>query len=322
MKVPEELIEQAVLLGKSTQYVQGAGGNLSIKSGNTIWIKASGTRLRDAAKCNIFIPMNLMETKKAVLETENLQACCIDIESNNLQNLRPSIETAIHSLLPQRHVAHVHALGSIATAISGDAENLVANLSINALKVFIPYAKPGIPLANLILDSISEFNIDSQANILILLGNHGLIVATKDSKTATDLIVEIESKLNLDVHIPLIMGLSEDGWTEVFPAKTVSPAKAELLLGGPLTPDEIVFLGERPFVKWENRRSDSKVAVKFDGSIWAVSDLSQDALEILESFVNIAHLYNYENEVSYLSSENVEELLNWDAEKWRKRQER
>ena len=41
-------------IGKNPLMVQGAGGNASYKSESNIWIKASGTKLKDAKKRNFY----------------------------------------------------------------------------------------------------------------------------------------------------------------------------------------------------------------------------------------------------------------------------
>ncbi len=45
-------------LGQDPLQVQGPGGNTSIKSGDIMWIKASGTDLADAEHEDIFVAVN------------------------------------------------------------------------------------------------------------------------------------------------------------------------------------------------------------------------------------------------------------------------
>ena len=46
-------------IGADKSIIQGAGGNVSIKIDDIIWVKASGTWLADANRKNIFVPLNL-----------------------------------------------------------------------------------------------------------------------------------------------------------------------------------------------------------------------------------------------------------------------
>ena len=45
--------------GIRKELIQGAGGNTSYKIGNTLWIKASGTKLENAKKESIFIGIQI-----------------------------------------------------------------------------------------------------------------------------------------------------------------------------------------------------------------------------------------------------------------------
>ena len=60
----EQTIEEQVKafcawIGKDPLLVQGAGGNVSWKDGDTLWVKASGTWLADATEKDIFVPVDL-----------------------------------------------------------------------------------------------------------------------------------------------------------------------------------------------------------------------------------------------------------------------
>ena len=46
-------------IGADPLLVQGAGGNVSWKEGDDLWVKASGTWLADAVSQDIFIPVSL-----------------------------------------------------------------------------------------------------------------------------------------------------------------------------------------------------------------------------------------------------------------------
>ncbi len=57
-------------LGRDPLLVQGAGGNVSWKEYGTLWIKASGTWLADAAREDVFVPMELDELKAVLAQTD------------------------------------------------------------------------------------------------------------------------------------------------------------------------------------------------------------------------------------------------------------
>ena len=54
----KDLKELSVFLGNNLDWIQGAGGNTSVKDNGILWVKASGYWLSDAQKNNIFTPLN------------------------------------------------------------------------------------------------------------------------------------------------------------------------------------------------------------------------------------------------------------------------
>ena len=152
---------------------------------------------------------------------------------------------------------------------------------------------------------------------MIFLENHGLIAASNNIETTNEIIVNVERQLRPKKFIMIQRGKQAGNWVEVFPPGTLNSRNTKVLVNGALTPDQIVFLGPVPFVFWNEINEDSKVAIKSDGSVWAINNLGQDALEIIESFINIVEATDKNSDINYLSKAAVFELLNWDAEKWR-----
>ncbi len=56
-QVLKELRRMSARVGKNILLVQGAGGNSSVKHGDVLWVKASGTWLADAEDKDIFVPV-------------------------------------------------------------------------------------------------------------------------------------------------------------------------------------------------------------------------------------------------------------------------
>src|SRR3954464_12991143 len=94
------------VIGADPLLVQGAGGNVSWKDGDTLWIKASGTWLADATRKDIFVPVDLAHLRAAI------DAGAMDVQPRTVGEsaLRPSIETLLHALMPQPVVVHLHAV--------------------------------------------------------------------------------------------------------------------------------------------------------------------------------------------------------------------
>jgi len=137
------LRQLSVRAGSNPLLVQASNGNTSIKLEGILWIKGSGKWLARANQEEILIPIELAEAKETVEQGGEIAPRQI---STNVR-MRPSIETAMHAVLPHRVVIHVHSINTIAWAIRSDGiEELTARLR-GLQWQWIPYAASGIPLA-------------------------------------------------------------------------------------------------------------------------------------------------------------------------------
>lgn len=313
--VLRKLSNAADSLGKGINYVQGAGGNLSYKDENVLVIKASGTRFSDAANTNIFLELPVGATQKKVLETEDLSSIVKSSPSS-----RPSIETAIHALLPHTYVLHLHSVASLSRAILINLSTYADELKDLAAVAVVPYAKPGIPLAHAILEVLPTQNMSPENPLIVLLGNHGIIIAGPAIELILNIVRQIDERWNPQQKANVPVEINENGWKQIAAPDSVSSAQAILLSSGVLTPDQAVFLGESPFSLGMDKGSE--VSIEPDGSVWARAELSKDSIEIAQSFISIVQNLPPEAKPIYLSAKSVHELLNWDAEIWRKAQER
>jgi rhamnose utilization protein RhaD (predicted bifunctional aldolase and dehydrogenase) len=146
-----ELKEVSTLIGQYRDLVQGPGGNTSLKLGNHMYVKASGTKLVEANSKDIF----------AVIE--------VDTGIVVSQTLRPSIEKDLHLALPFNAVIHVHSVGSLTWALR-ELDNSSAEFFDSIKIAVLPYFRPGRELAEAIknITDIEEYRG-------LLLQNHGLI---------------------------------------------------------------------------------------------------------------------------------------------------
>ena len=110
-------------IGSNRMLIQGAGGNSSVKLNGTIYIKASGHWLSDAEKKNIFVPLNLKSIIENIDDPDSVFESIINDGLEN--NLKPSIETTLHALMPHKYVLHVHSINTLSYAILLDGENRI-----------------------------------------------------------------------------------------------------------------------------------------------------------------------------------------------------
>ena len=66
MEIPRSFIEITAKVGNNINLVQGPGGNISFKKEGYMYIKASGTRMSDAKKKNIFVKTDYKKIMSAL----------------------------------------------------------------------------------------------------------------------------------------------------------------------------------------------------------------------------------------------------------------
>lgn len=216
-------------------YVQGAGGNVSVKSDGTLRVKASGRRLRDSAREQGCSEVPLAEAEGALAGDPGSDAALF------AHRPRPSMETYFHAL-PGTIVAHTHPVGVSLLACSTSP----APVSFERAPVVeVPYVRPGRGLAVAMRDRLA----DAPAQ-LFLLRNHGLVVLAPDAATAIALTVGFDAACLARapagasfaaeaarwLALPAV-ALSSERFARQLPERTVSPAHAPRYL----LPDAVVY---------------------------------------------------------------------------------
>ena len=306
-----ELNRHAAAIGGDLRLVQGAGGNLSGKDGDLVWVKASGTKLAEAHERPIFVGVDGPRARTDVLRVEDLRHVVVELADERAS--RPSIETALHVLLPHRFVFHVHSVGAVAAAAQQQPAAVLDRLREVAPVGWVPYAKPGIALARAVLAAQEQAGPTDET--IFLLGNHGLLTAAPTADRARALVDGAEAALRReDGPVP------DDDETTLAPAGTLDADATRLLTGGVLTPDSAVFLGSRPFGTAPGQ--GSPLVVTPEGGVVADGPLSGDAREIGRGLVAMARHADPSAPVRYLDDDEVADLVDWEAEKWRRGMER
>ena len=180
-------------LGKNLNLIQGAGGNTSVKIDGVLWVKASGYWLSDANQKNIFVPVNHKGIIERLENRDNDPVTAEVIKTDGMEGLRPSIETTLHAVMPQKYVAHTHSVNTIVNTIAqsyiSELEEKLGGLDWG----IVQYAKPGLPLAEEVR-KVANTGAD-----VIVLANHGIVIASNDVDKLKKKINEVEKRL----HRPL-----------------------------------------------------------------------------------------------------------------------
>ncbi|MBN1436354.1 MAG: SDR family oxidoreductase [Sedimentisphaerales bacterium] len=206
-KVLADLIKISHATGKDTDLVQGGGGNTSIKSadGKTMYIKASGTALKDMSDTKGYRVLDiervlsvLDDTQLKKLDTDareaevvnRLMLSCIDKPETNA---RPSVETPLHAVLDTA-VIHLHPVAVGAYVNTRDGEALVGKLfaSDKLPPLWVPYVDPGYTLARKVAELVRRYEDTHGAKPnIIFLQKHGLIVSAATAEKAMRIVKRV-----------------------------------------------------------------------------------------------------------------------------------
>jgi rhamnose utilization protein RhaD (predicted bifunctional aldolase and dehydrogenase) len=313
----EQLRSLSARIGSDPLLVQAAGGNTSIKNDDVMWIKASGTWLKDALTKDIFVPLNGPELSKALAAADPRCESCLDFVRGDLNanKLRPSIETSVHGLMPQRVVVHVHCVSTIAWAIQRDAEQKLAPRLKDFKWSWIPYARPGFELSR----AIGQ-NMKPGSNVLVL-GNHGLAVAADSIKACEELLTAVTSAVNLsprDVTAARTNNLEAQNYRlpddPTCHAAACDPLASTVGVTKVFYPDHVVFLGtEVPIDPTSNA-----VALALPGKGVLIRKDAKPSVEpMVRCIADVFRRVPLDAELAALDTSQIGALLNWDAEKYR-----
>ena len=322
------LVELSARVGSNPLLVQAATGNTSVKLDGVLWIKASGKWLAHASKEDIFLPLNLAETRRLVEQGIDPSGQTALVDGRVLGS---SVETAMHAVLPHRVVIHVHSINTITWSILSDGLAGFAQRLAGLRWAWVPYSPSGLALAS----AVKKASDNTHGGDIFVLANHGIVICGENTIAAEALLEEVEQRIRLaprptpQPRWDILNRLAESGnwWV---PQRTVSHAPAldatarRVISGGVLYPCQAIFLTEHarllpetatpkmlgaashePFVLVENvgvlmgGRSNPTEAATFSG-------LAEVLIRIPE-----------ENAVQYLTDDEVRDLLSADCYRYR-----
>lgn len=317
----EKLRRLSARVGADPLLVQAAGGNTSLKDDGVMWIKASGTWLKDADTRDLFVPLDHAAIMAALAANDPACESCTAFVRTDLNStgLRPSIETTVHALMPQRVVVHVHCVNTIAWAIRADGEQRLAEKLAGFNWAFIPYARPGLMLAGAISARLRP-GVD-----VLVLGNHGLVVAADSVAEAEALLGRVVEAVNRPIRAaaPANMAALEKlcAGTAYHPAsmpETHALATDALALergkAAVFYPDHVVFLGVGVATRFEG----DPPLVALPGIGVLIRNDAKPAIEPMgRCLADVMRRVEENDPLIALTDEDVDRLLNWDAEKYR-----
>jgi rhamnose utilization protein RhaD (predicted bifunctional aldolase and dehydrogenase) len=329
----EPLLHLSARIGRDPLLVHASSGNTSLKVDGTLWVKASGKWLAYADQQEILVPVALTESLECLKQGRPLRE---HNESQWQTPLRPSIETFMHAVLPQRVVIHVHSVNTIAWAVRADAPlQLEERLSGLGWR-WIPYVASGMPLAREV-QMASSMSPDTDVYIL---GNHGLVVCGEDCSSAESLLLEVQERLNRSPRAfqkpeyeLLEHAQNRPGWRlpdlEALHALGTDGISLGILKGGVLFPCQAIFLGRTlPFLPCCTPLPEASGRIRgldesppfliIEGSGVLISeDITAAERAVLNGLMEIVRRIEGSAPIRYLTDQEVTGVLSTDGRHYR-----
>jgi len=203
--------------------------------------------------------------------------------------------------------------------------------------VFVPYARPGLPLAQAMRAAAR-----GRSPAVMVIANHGLVVGADDPAGAMVLIEDVDARLRAGAPPPPVAEVDTlravtagtDWSLPLFPethALAFAPAR-EAVCAGVLYPDHVVFLGPGPVPVVQLTDAPAftaaaappypVMAVVRDAGVIMRADATRGAHEMARALALVAGHVALGAELVYLDATQERELLSWDAETYRQALER
>jgi ribulose-5-phosphate 4-epimerase/fuculose-1-phosphate aldolase len=327
-----ELIDISQNIGCRIDYIQGGGGNTSVKSDNKMAIKASGYLLKDIKEKDGYVVMDYKMVMDYVknytgdnIESDGkeiMKKAIADIEG--LKKLRPSVEAGFHSVL-LKYVMHSHSAYANILCCSEEgrayAQKIFNDRNMDFL--WLPYMNPGFELSRFIYEKTNEFEKkNGEFPKIIFMENHGLIITDDDMNDCKKLHEEVNSCIKEYLKLDSFpdINLRNEG-KDTYISNTVyileylmtNNIKNNFFSKNILYPDQIVYI---------NNNLESKICIDSSKKELIYKTIEKEAVGIEETL--LAYLYVIDiiaknnMTLQVMGDEAKAFIKNWDAEKYRK----
>jgi rhamnulose-1-phosphate aldolase/alcohol dehydrogenase len=203
----DRLVYRSNKLGEDLTLTNTGGGNTSSKlpekdpltheTVEVLWLKGSGGDLRTAKRDGFAsLYLDKVRAMKSIYSNapDNgpktpIEDAMYPMYSHCVYGLNPracSIDTPLHTLVPFKHVDHLHPNSVIAIAASVNQERLTKEIYGEDV-VYVPWQRPGFDIG-LKIEQLIKDNPKAKG---ILLGHHGMSSWDNDDKTCYETALEI-----------------------------------------------------------------------------------------------------------------------------------
>lgn len=328
-KALESFERIAAVIGNRNDYVQGGGGNISVKlDDEQMAIKASGIRINQVNRHSGYVIVNYKKMCTRLIQpdigTVEIEAeATTDQSMENRSSLRPSVEVGFHSLL-QKYVIHTHSVYANIIGCSQYGTELFQEIFRNADFLFacLDYCDPGSRLAK-------EMNALLQAKdeppCVFFLKNHGIVVTSDDPDDCIRMHEQINNQIK-DYFAPL----------DDFPKTCVveccdteyrsgTPYISELVKAGLciadtidrylLYPDQLVYLNSN-MINGDIVINPINQEITYRTNYHSAHNIE----ETLLGYLYVIHTMQQKNlTITSLDASQVDFIMNWESEKYRRK---
>ncbi|AZT91048.1 class II aldolase [Caldicellulosiruptor changbaiensis] len=335
-----ELVRMCQRIGKRIDYVQGGGGNISVKLDSTLMaIKASGFRLSQVTKQEGYVIVDYSKIKNYYdnvdtsggydFEKESVDVAIKSIVWPTENVLRPSVEVGFHSVL-DKYVIHSHSVYANILACSYEGKEIVQKvLSEEGINlIWIPYINPGFWLTLEIKKRISTLDEkDKEKSKILIMENHGLIISSNVYKEALEIHEKvnnlIKKRLGIKGRYPTVKleKIDEKKYKsrtrfiyDFIASKNVTPVFFEKYS---LYPDQLVYINSNLYA------DDSKIEINAKSKEVTYNTTYSEALAIEETL--LAYFYVIEQieklglTIKTMTEDSTNYIKNWESEEYRKK---
>ncbi len=218
-----DLVKISNLVGNNINYIQGGGGNTSIKLNHyDMAIKSSGSKLKEMTLENGICNVNFQDINVYLGELpDNDDLFSKRMSSFANKNQKPSIETGFHSMLGN-FVIHTHSVFVNTLLCATEGKEMIENLFPES--IWIDYATPGLGITKLLQSQLEQNPPNLESGLTIFLQNHGVIISGQSGDSAYTLHEEVNNKVRYEFNLPKFnIGDESNYFTEetLFPDQAV-----------------------------------------------------------------------------------------------------
>lgn len=335
-------------------YVRGGGGNTSAKTGDTLWVKPSGTTLK-GLRPELFAALDRGKLGRLYRLTPPADASAREAVVKDVMADaalvpgcgRASVEAPLHDSLTARFVVHTHPalVNGLTCARNGKAA--CSDLFPDAL--WLDYIDPGYTLCMQVRREIKQYQAAKSCEpSVIFLKNHGVFVAGDTPEAIRQRYRNIVTRLEesyqrAGISMQLEIGPKPDAARQAAVGQQIRQAYDDPTLAviggglstlpdGPVTPDHIVYaksyyLRTEPTAAavgaFEQRHGYLPHIVVFDDAAWGVGTSQNKAalaLELARDAGRVLLLADAFGGIDYMTDRAREFIENWEVESYRSKQ--